>query len=140
MIIVDPNMDLEHSYIIENTAKICNTLFKIEHQEILITFNGEACEGYEAVTIPSKGKFLIALNPDMNWETDELVKTIGHELTHVKQFTYDGLEFDHDDVVVFRNSEYRFENDMEYWLSPWEIEARGYEAGIWMLYYGEHEK
>jgi hypothetical protein len=95
---------------------------------------------YEAVTIPGKDKFLVALNPSIAWDEDELVKTIGHELTHVKQFTYDGLKFEFEDVVVFKDNEYRFENSMEYWLSPWEIEARGYEAAILVLYLGENNE
>ena len=140
MIIIDPSMDAEISQIVEETGSICSKLFELEDVEVLITFNKKACEGYEAVTIPGEDKFLVALNPDIVWDDSELVKTIGHELTHVKQFIYNGLEFDLEDVVVFRGSEYRFENDLEYWLAPWEIEARGYEAAIWMLYLGVEKK
>jgi hypothetical protein len=140
MIIIDPSMDEDTSSIIGYSARICENLFKLTEVEVLITFNEKASEGYEAVTIPGKDKFLVALNPNIAWDEDELVKTIGHELTHVKQFTYDGLKFEFEDVVVFKDNEYRFENSMEYWLSPWEIEARGYEAAILVLYLGENNE
>lgn len=139
MIIIDPKIDEETYEIIYKSCEVSRQVYKLEDDvEVLVTFNGEACEGYEAVTIPSEeGKFLVALNPEIEWKESEIVKTIGHELCHVKQFSYNGLELNWGDVVTFRGQEYRFENDMEYWLSPWEIEARGYEAAIWVLYVGE---
>lgn len=136
MIIIDPQIDKDIYEIIYKSCEVSKTVYKLDDDvEVLVTFNGEACEGYEAVTIPNnEGKYLVALNPDIEWEETELVKTIGHELCHVKQFRYNGLEFESDKVMAFKDREYRFENDMEYWLAPWEIEARGYEAAIWTLY------
>ena len=140
MIIVDPNMDKDISDIVTTAAEVCTNLFNLYDKEVLITFNGEASEGYEAVTIPGEdGRFLIALNPDKKWDEEEIVKTIGHEYTHVKQFTYNGLDIEFEDMALFKGSEYRFENDMEYWLSPWEIEARGHEVAVWLLYIGKTE-
>lgn len=136
---IDPKIELSISAQIQSTYDICNRLFNLDDVEILFTFNKEACEGFEAVTMPALNSYLIAINPEVDWQEPEFVKTIAHELIHVKQFTYDGLDFEAEDTVMFRGSYYRLENDMEYWLSPWEIEARGYENAIWVMYQGENE-
>ena len=94
MITIDPKIDEDIYEIIYKASEISSRIYKLQEDvEVLITFNGEACEGYEAVTIPSEGKYLVALNPDIEWKETELVKTIGHELCHVKQFRYNGLEY-----------------------------------------------
>lgn len=60
----------------------------------------------------------------------ELVEIIAHEMVHVKQHEVDGLEMEVN-RVRFRGETF---TDEEYWFSPWEIEARGYEKAFWALY------
>jgi len=68
-------------------------------------------------------------------ETSKMVRRIAiHEMTHVKQFIKDGLALWVDGEVAFRGKSYLLTNDAEYWLAPWEIEARGYEEGIYTLW------
>lgn len=65
----------------------------------------------------------------------EFIKTLAHEITHIKQFIYDDLVFfEEEDSVEFRGELYRFENSLEYWLAPWEVEARGMELALWAVY------
>ena len=136
MIIIDPTMDKEFCEYAYNTSSICEKVYGLpKNTNVFITFNSKACQGFEAVCIPGKDEFLVALSPNIEWEEKNFVKTIAHELAHVRQFTYDGLEFGEDEeVICFRSGEYRFTNEMEYWLAPWEIEARGYEDAIWHVY------
>lgn len=51
---------------------------------------------------------------------------IWHEMTHIKQFEQDGLYMS-DELMMFKGE--RVTHD-EYWLYPWEIEARGMELAL----------
>ena len=63
-----------------------------------------------------------------------LHKLVIHEMTHVKQFIKDGLAIWADGEVAFRGMSYSMKNSADYWLAPWEVEARGYEDGIYTLW------
>lgn len=65
-----------------------------------------------------------------NCSEQQLVEVVAHEMVHVKQHELDGLEMGLK-AVMFRDKIYY---DEEYWFSPWEIEARGYERAFWALY------
>jgi len=70
-------------------------------------------------------------------EGDEanLVRKIAHEMTHIMQYENDYLCFGaHEEAIVYKGELYNWEHDGEYWLAPWEIEARGMELGIWWYY------
>lgn len=73
----------------------------------------------------------------------EQLKTIAHEFTHIKQFATGQLrEWTHladDDVFVMEwlktdHIVSREETDSEYYLRPWEIDAYGYEVGLYRNY------
>ena len=55
----------------------------------------------------------------------EQLRTLAHEMTHIKQYEQDG--FDNDlgrDYVLFRGKKYPKDNDEKFYRSaPWEIEA-----------------
>ena len=60
----------------------------------------------------------------------KLLETIAHEMVHVKQYArgelYQGI----------RVNKYRWQGkwvgNMDYWDEPWEIEAHGREAGLFI--------
>lgn len=56
---------------------------------------------------------------------DELITVIAHEMVHVKQYEQDGL-----DLTVVGSYMNGKEWKGDYWFSPWEIEARGYEQAF----------
>lgn len=62
-----------------------------------------------------------------------LLETIFHEITHVKQYEREGLK-----IKVrhgkFRGETYSLEKDEDYWLSPWEMEARAMEGAMINFY------
>jgi hypothetical protein len=52
-----------------------------------------------------------------------IVKSVFHEMTHVKQFAFDGLKMG-SRVDEFKGKKYR---RVDYWDAPWEVEARQME-------------
>ncbi len=53
------------------------------------------------------------------------IRTLAHEMTHIKQYEQDGLDNDLDnDYVLFRGKKYPKDDDEAFYLSaPWELEA-----------------
>lgn len=63
------------------------------------------------------------------------IECLGHELVHVKQYlnneTFDYKEGD----VRFRGERFsNWEEGEAYWFSPWELEAYGYEHGLYVVF------
>lgn len=104
-------------------------LFKLYDVKEIIVQGGDPTPGADAeCRTDNNGKFLLLLNAERGWNVEHFVRVIGHELVHVKQYVYDGLDLDIGrSTVEFRGSRYRLKNDAEYYLVPWELEARGYE-------------
>lgn len=77
-------------------------------------------------------EFLITIRPMMS--RINILKTLAHELVHVKQFARKELG------VVVCGSRVRWQNEMiddattSYWETPWEIEAYGREIGLYNMY------
>lgn len=66
----------------------------------------------------------------------DIVKTIFHELWHVRQYIYDGLELQ-PNVASWKGREYAFSLDQEYddyYNLPWEVEARAMEKKLFKRY------
>lgn len=62
-----------------------------------------------------------------------IVKCLAHEMVHVKQYAKGELRFhNRNDLVTFQKKMYK---DDDYWLSPWEIEAYGYEICLFQKFY-----
>ena len=60
----------------------------------------------------------------------ELVKAAAHEMVHVKQVELDGLRLE-ENIGYMNGAEY----NGDYWFSPWEIEARGYQDAFLHHYF-----
>lgn len=78
-----------------------------------------------------KGAFRIYI--DKTVTTYWLVEVIGHEMTHLRQMKHDRLRDEEEGFVIWEGRRMPFHNDVqsdEYWLSPWEMEARAMEAWI----------
>lgn len=60
---------------------------------------------------------------------------IGHELTHVKQ-VLNGESFDYKNGDVrYKGKRYKnWEDEKEYYFSPWEIDAYGHELGLYTVF------
>jgi hypothetical protein len=83
--------------------------------------------------------FLIYVNSSKKSKV-KLLKTLGHELTHVKQFATGELkDLVSKSQVRWKDKLYPFpdaepDKPETYWNAPWEIEAYGREVGLYHLY------
>jgi hypothetical protein len=62
----------------------------------------------------------------------DIIRITAHEMVHVKQHELDGLELEVD-AAFFKGKKWIG----EYWFSPWEVEARGYELAF-LQHYIDH--
>jgi hypothetical protein len=73
-----------------------------------------------------------------------LLKTLGHELIHVKQYLNNEM-FDYKDGTVtrYRGEKYVYSQSLEfdevYWDSPWEIEAYGRQEGLYHMFLNKYK-
>tara|TARA_B100001059_G_scaffold30289_1_gene24523 strand:+ start:515 stop:1063 length:549 start_codon:yes stop_codon:yes gene_type:complete len=74
------------------------------------------------------GNDVLLVKVSGNQTEEEIVETLFHELTHVRQYALGQLEDVGEQVVYWLGHYYRgdFENtdSLEYWNAPWEVEAR----------------
>ncbi len=78
---------------------------------------------------------------DMEWFV-EILKTLAHELVHVKQYVLGELK-SRDAGLVYKGINHEAMNLMEYFELPYEIEAYGREKGLlygFMVTWGNIEK
>lgn len=63
-------------------------------------------------------------------DQDEMIKTIFHEMWHVRQYIFDGLTLE-GGAARFAGEDFDVDitscTHEEYWNTPWEIEARAFE-------------
>ena len=64
---------------------------------------------------------------------DKMILTLFHELTHIKQIWVDGIEF-LDSGVKTNEGLLPYEKHDSIRLSPWEIEANGYETALFNIF------
>lgn len=87
--------------------------------------------GYASVEeVNDRGKpreFLIELNPHIG--AAEILKTIAHEMVHVKQFVYGETN---ESLTRWKGT--RIDESTDYYDQPWEIEANGVEIGLFTKY------
>ena len=60
----------------------------------------------------------------------EILKTLGHELVHVKQYALGELSTDRYGMLRYNGVHYSPQNLLEYFDLPYEIEAYGREKGL----------
>ena len=65
------------------------------------------------------------------------METIIHEIVHIRQALTGQMKqvFRNGNMMIkFHKKYYRIDSNENYWLFPWEVEARGYEKGVLNLY------
>lgn len=66
------------------------------------------------------------------------LRTLAHELVHLKSFVIGELKYCDDDVIMWKKKRFRLA-DVNYWDLPSEIEAHGREPGLYYRYL-DHKK
>lgn len=73
------------------------------------------------------------INLDRQKKLKSIIKCLAHEMVHIKQYAKGELKYhNRNDLVTFQKRMY---TDDDYWLSPWEIEAYGYEVCLFQKFY-----
>jgi hypothetical protein len=99
----------------------------LENFTLRIKFNSKLdAYGYASATefSPSNKprQFEIELHPGIG--ASDILKTLAHEMVHVKQYIKGDVN-----MKLTRWKGMRVD-DVDYWTQPWEIEAHGYESGL----------
>jgi hypothetical protein len=105
------------------------------HIEICSKLNGEKgrCEVESAETKRGKYKeYLISIKKSK--KIINLLETLGHELTHVRQYMSGQLNFGKDVNHSIWDGKAYDERKLSYWMYPWEIEAYGMERCMYELW------
>jgi hypothetical protein len=63
---------------------------------------------------------------------DMQLRSLAHEMVHMKQFALGELKFDQESGLAIWQGQ--FHEEVEYWDSPWEIEAEGRVPGLMYRY------
>jgi hypothetical protein len=91
-------------------------------------------ESLEATADRIKNKrYEIRLNRNLLTTSEELLKAVFHEMTHVKQFVENGLRIYHR-AAKWEKNDYKLVTNEDYWMSPWEMEARAMEEPLYHLF------
>lgn len=137
MITLDLEMNDDYDSVAYSIVAHAINLFKIS-EDVEIELCSEDLSEYDhlAACYWGDNSATIVFNSAHSWSLPEFAQCLGHELVHVKQYAYKELSMLSGDTVKYKQKLYRTSNAMEYWLAPWELEARGYEAYFeqWMYW------
>ncbi len=116
-------------------AKFCADCLDISNFHLNIQYikdDTSMCE------INEDGSFDITIQGDLIDE-EQTLKHVGHEMVHLRQFKHDELRQLNDTQVIWRDEVYTMYNpdEEEYFLSPWEMEARALEE--WFVFRWENK-
>ena len=66
----------------------------------------------------------------------EFIEAVAHECVHICQYYTGDLQDLSDNIAWFRGTEFNYTglDDIYYYFSPWEVEARGMEEALLYLY------
>lgn len=87
--------------------------------------------------------FIIWINPfftkkNLSKQTKTtFAETIVHEIVHIRQALSGQMKQivkNGNMMIKFHKKYYKLDSNDNYWLFPWEVEARGYEKGVLNLY------
>ena len=86
---------------------------------------------FRVILDPSKMKYNDSGEERSETEVSyEILKTLGHELVHVKQYVREELTTDRYGALRYNGVHYSVNNLLEYFELPYEIEAYGREKGL----------
>lgn len=79
---------------------------------------------------------------DSSMKMRSLLTTVAHEMVHVKQFVKEEMKVLSERTSFIPMTKYHgklYYDHMNYWEQPWEIEAHGWERGLFEMWGEAHE-
>jgi hypothetical protein len=111
--------------------------FEITKSEVSILLKLVDREHLGSCVQLDKGKFIIHLSAHRTEKGS--IKTLFHELTHLKQYLCDGFDMYPKNIASWQGKVLKVEDTFAgYWNSPWEQEARKMEKKLWRKYRKSH--
>lgn len=111
-------------------ADNCSFVISLQHFKKKDDVVG-SCYGIDERPLPRH--FCIELEKKQS--PKKLLQTLGHELTHAKQFAKGELKFFVRNHKFSKwNGDLIHEDALNYWECPWEIEAYGREQGLYVMF------
>lgn len=86
-------------------------------------------EGYNSRNKPREFTIQVRKNKSKRY----MMMTLAHEMVHVKQFAMGEL---HENMNAWKGK--RLPSSVDYWDTPWEIEAHGREYGLYSRFAQKH--
>jgi len=77
-------------------------------------------------------EFIVAIDPNLSRKSQ--LRTLAHELVHVKQFSLGEMRYTKYTELIKWFKQTIHNEETEYWDLPWEIEAFGREHGMYIRY------
>lgn len=122
--------------VIEEIVNIILSFFNIDNQEVEVFFvkDLDNIEKYNHISIGNvhgyDGSYKVEINDGMSFV--EIIRTLGHELTHLKQYEFNEHYSVDQYTSIWKGQEYNIREITieEYYFLPWEMEARAYEEPI----------
>ena len=101
----------------------------LENVYLRIKFNSKIeAYGYAQILEYNESRkareFEIELHPGIG--AAEILKTLAHEMTHIKQYAYNETN---ENLTRWKGLRVDPDN-LDYWVQPWEVEAHGMESGL----------
>jgi len=92
---------------------------------IVVRLVGPHPEQFGSCSMVDEDRYIIWLQSGLS--ADRTISTLFHEMTHVKQHLFEGLELHSDHLVEYQNKQFELD---DYWESPWEVSARRAERRL----------
>ena len=149
-ILVKNSFNNDHKKYVENLAEFCSRILFPEfssnpNYKILVRFvykldgDFEADASYYGQRI-NPTKCVIRISSKL--KLYRMTKVFMHEMAHVKQF-FKGelvnLGTKSNFGYIWKQDLYNITDDESYWLFPWEIDACGYEVGLYNTFVLKYE-
>lgn len=114
------------------SKKIANSIDLIIHLKSKMSCDAD---GYCSYEDHDGGIRYFEIEIDSKQPTPELFTILGHEMVHLKQFATGEMKSGR--VVASRTiwqGKTIYDDDLDYWDHPWEVEAYGRERGLFVRY------
>ena len=108
-----------------------NIFVRIRFNKDIDAYGYASVEDYNDSGKPRE--FEIELHPGIG--AYDILKTLAHEMVHVKQYVYNETN----ETLTRWRGQRVDSDDVEYWDQPWEIEAHGYESGLFTKFAREEK-
>ena len=120
---------------VESMVEFCIQKLMPRMETLDITVKLKTPDGAMGYCLETDNKRTFEIEIDRNQKLRPLLETVAHEMVHVKQFARREM---HPSMDTWYGKTYN-PKKVSYWDLPWEIEAHGREAGLFVRWCEEND-